>query len=179
MRRLLTRRPSPAMVVAFIALMAALAPTAAALKGVNVVSSNDIITGAVKKSEAGRDSVSSNEVLEDTDPGGGLTGAQITESKLGAVPTATGLAKHAVINGSDGKASRGKGVSSSTRTAAGRYDVVFDRDVRSCTYLATLAGDSAGTIAAQSSATSANAVRVSTFEGGLPTNRSFHLALAC
>src|SRR3954471_11206412 len=179
MRRLIPRRPSPAMVVAFIALMAALAPSAAALKGVNLVSSNDIITGAVHKSDAGRDSVGPNEALEDTDTGGGFTGKQIKEDTLGTVPSAAGLASRAFIDGASAKVLRGQGVTSVSRSAPGRYQVVFNRQANQCVYLALLSGDTAGRIAVDDSTSNANAVEVSTFEGGTPADRSFHLALAC
>jgi hypothetical protein len=167
------------MVVAFIALMAALAPSAAALKGVNLVSSNDIITGAVHKSDAGRDSVGPNEALEDTDPGGGFTGQQIKEETLGTVPSATGLADAAFIDGANAKVLRGKGVTSISRTDAGEYTVAFDRQANKCVDLALLSGDPAGRIVVNDSTTNPNAVLVSTSEGGVPTDRSFHLALAC
>lgn len=180
MRRFLPGRPSPAMVVAFIALMAALAPTAAALKGVNLVSSNDIITGAVKKSEVGRDAVAGNELLEETDTGGGITGAQIVEDKLGTVPGAAGLAYAGLFNGADGKLVRGKGVKSSVKTGTGTYQVEFDREARSCIHLALRVGDAAGQIAAAADATNANAVDVTTVsDGGAPEDRSFNLALSC
>ncbi len=179
MRRLIPRRPSPAMVVAFIALMAGLAPSAAALKGVNLVSSNDIITGAVHKSDAGRDSVGPNEALEDTDPGGGFTGHQIREDKLGTVPTAAGLADAAFIDGANAKVIRGKGVTSISRTSPGEYTVVFDRQANKCVDMALLSGDTTGRIVTNDSTTNPNAVLVSTFEGGVATDRSFHLALAC
>jgi hypothetical protein len=179
MRRLTLRRPSPAMVVAFIALMAALAPSAAALKGVNLVSSNDIITGAVHKSDAGRDSVGPNEALEDTDPGGGFTGQQIKENTLTVVPAAIGLADRAFIDGANAKVLRGEGVTSVNRSGPGEYQVVFDREPGKCVYLALLSGDPAGRIAVNDSTTNKNAVLVSTSEGGVPTDRSFHLALAC
>jgi len=167
------------MVVAFIALMAALAPTAAALKGVNLVSSNDIITGAVKKSEVGRDSVAPNELLEDTDTGGGITGQQVKEDDLGTVPGAAGLAYAGLINGGDGKLVRGKGVKSSARTGTGAYQVVFDREAKTCIYLALRDGAEPGQIAAVADATNANAVNVTTFSGGAPEDRSFNLALSC
>jgi hypothetical protein len=167
------------MVVAFIALMAALAPTAVALKGVNLVSSNDIITGAVKKSEVGRDSVAGNELLEDTDTGGGITGSQIKEDQLGTVPGSAGLAYAGLFNGTDGKLVRGKGVKSSVRTGTGAYQVVFDREAKSCIYLALRDGAEAGQIAAVADATNASAVNVTTFAGGVPEDRSFNLALSC
>ena len=181
MRRLIPGRPSPAMVVAFIALMAAMAPTAAALKGVNLVSSNDIITGAVKKSEAGRDSVGPNELLEDTDNGGGITGQQIKEDELGTVKGAAGLAYAGVINGADGKLVRGKGVKSTAKTGTGAYQVVFDREAKSCVHLAVLDGAEPGQIAAVSNTTNTSAVDVTTFaqNGTTPEDRSFNLALSC
>ena len=179
MRRFLPGRPSPAMVVAFIALMAAMAPTAAALKGVNLVSSNDIITGAVKKSEAGRDSVGPNELLEDTDTGGGITGQQVKEDDLGTVPGAAGLAYAGLFNGTDGKLVRGKGVKSSTRTGTGAYQVVFDRDAKACIHIAVRSTNEPGQIAAVGDATNANAVNVTTTAGGTPEDRSFNLALSC
>jgi hypothetical protein len=179
MRKLISRRPSPAMVVAFIALMAALAPSAAALKGVNLVSSNDIITGAVKKPDAGRDSVGTNEALEDTDPGGGFTSSQIKEETLGVVPNAAGLADRAFIDGANARVIRGQGVTSVSRGSAGEYTVVFDREATRCVYMALLSGDDTGRIVVNDSTTNRNAVQVTTFEGGAPTDRSFHIALAC
>ena len=167
------------MMVAFIALMAALAPSAAALKGVNLVSSNDIIRGAVHKSDAGRDSVGPNEALEDTDTGGGFTGQQIREEKLGTVPSAAGLSDAALIDGADAKVLRGRGVTSVSRSGPGEYTVVFDRQANKCVDLALLTGDDSGRIVVNDSSTDPNAVLVSTFEGGAPRDRSFHLALSC
>jgi len=167
------------MVVAFVALMAALAPSAAALKGVNLVSSNDIITGAVHKSDAGRDSVGPNEALEDTDRGGGFTGQQIKEEALGTVPNAAGLSDAALIDGASAKVLRGRGVTSVSRSGPGDYTVVFDRQANKCVDMALLTGGSSGRIVVNDSSSNPNAVLVSTFEGGVPTDRSFHLVLSC
>ena len=87
MRRI-CRRPSPAMVVGLIALIVAMAPTAGALTGTDIVSSNDIINGAVKKQDAGQDSIGGSEAREDNDSGGGFTGNQINEATLDPVPQA-------------------------------------------------------------------------------------------
>ena len=88
-----SRRPSPAMAVAFIALLAALSGTAVALPGKNTVDSGDIKKGAVKASDIGRNAVTrpkirngavnSQKVGDDS-----LTGADINESTLGQVPSA-------------------------------------------------------------------------------------------
>jgi hypothetical protein len=105
MRRIL-RRPSPAMAVAFIALVLALTGTATALRGSNNVFRDDIARNAVGKSEirsnavgrseaannsigkaeARRNSIGQSELIE-----GAVTGAQVLESSLGTVPNAAQL----------------------------------------------------------------------------------------
>ena len=62
---------------------------------------------------------------------------------------------------------RGRGVTSAVRTGAGQYQVVFDVDVRNCTYFATLGDESAsapgtGQISVTSAAANVNGVRVVT-----------------
>ena len=52
-RKLWERRPSPALVIALIALFAALAGTASALRGKNTVRSDDIAPGQVKRTDLG------------------------------------------------------------------------------------------------------------------------------
>jgi hypothetical protein len=68
------RRPSPALIVAIVALVAALAGSAIALPGKNSVKSNDIAKNAIKSKH-----VKNNK----------LTGNDINESTLGTVPSAT------------------------------------------------------------------------------------------
>jgi hypothetical protein len=96
-------RPSPAMAVAFIALLAALSGTAVALPGRNTVDSGDLKRGAVKNSDIARAAVtgskirngaiSGSKILNGTITGAKLamdtvTGAQINDSTLGTVPRA-------------------------------------------------------------------------------------------
>jgi hypothetical protein len=114
MRDFLARRsPSPAMAVAFVALLAALSGTAVALPGRNTVDSGDIKRGAVKSSDIGRGAVTSSKlrtgavttsklrngsvtgakIRSGTITGADLandtvTGAKINESSLGEVPRA-------------------------------------------------------------------------------------------
>jgi hypothetical protein len=96
-------RPSPAMVVAFVALLAALSGTAVALPGTNTVDSGDIKQGAVKTKDIANGAVTtkklkngavatkklkngavnSQKVKDES-----LTGADINESTLGEVPSA-------------------------------------------------------------------------------------------
>jgi hypothetical protein len=84
----------------------------------------------------------------------------------------------AVIN-SDGTAAQGSGVTSSIRPATGQFDVVFNRDVTTCSYQVTLA-DVQGETIAQPQAAVPNGVFVGTFNSaGTLTNRGFHLAVFC
>ena len=68
----------------------------------NSVGKSEIRTGAGGKTELGRDSVGTNEALEETDKGGGFTTAQIKEETLGKVPDADkldGLDSSALVRG--------------------------------------------------------------------------------
>ena len=183
MGRFIKYRPSPAMVIGFIALFAALSGTASALRGTNLVTSNDIRTGAVKKSDVGRDSVGKSEAREDDDAGGGFGGAQINEQSLDTVPSARGLRHWGVIN-SNGSFVRGAGVTQSVRTGTGQYELTFNQAVTGCAFLATLGRPSslapqAGEIGV-GHAISDNGLRVRTWNSaGNLSDRSFHIALSC
>jgi hypothetical protein len=93
MRRFFVRRPSPAMAVAFVALLAALSGTAVALPGTNTVDSADIKNGQVKNKDVGRNAVTATKVKNGSLTGAdakddSFTGADINESTLGQVPSA-------------------------------------------------------------------------------------------
>ncbi len=111
MSRFISRRPSPALAVAFVALLAALSGTAVALPGKNSVKKDDIASGAVNSSDIRNNAVTSTDVRNSTLRGrdvrnnsltgaditgiqGGdvtnesLTGNDINESTLGKVPSA-------------------------------------------------------------------------------------------
>jgi len=170
--------PSPAMVVALVALFMALGGSAYAL----------VITGASIKngSVAGRDI--KNRSLTGSDIAGNRIGGKaIKESSLGTVPSASvsdGVARFAVVTAA-GVAARTRGVSSISRTSPGRYQVIFDRDVRNCAYIATIgdAGGAApgqGDIATRSLPSNVNGVVVITdADGGAPLDRPFHLLVPC
>jgi hypothetical protein len=106
MSRILRRRPSPAMAVAFIALCVALAGTASALPGRNQVKRDDIARNAVRSNDITRNAIrnrhikarqvtrskiarrSINSLLVGTDA---LVGSNILESSLAKVPDADKL----------------------------------------------------------------------------------------
>jgi hypothetical protein len=173
MRRVLSRRrPSPAMVVAIIALIAALAGTAYA-KSIN--------GGAIQKQTIG-----AGKLKHKT-----LTGYQINLNKLGPVPLAK-RASHtywAVVNNpaSPGNASLAR-ASDSTITATegnGAVSVAFPQNVSGCADIA--ARNNAGTTVpgagyaqTNSSGASANAVEVRTRDDkGAAQDADFHLIVVC
>jgi hypothetical protein len=92
-------RPSPAMVIALIALFVSLGGTAAALSGSNTVFSDDIKDNEVRSADVRDDTLSAGGLAAaDLKPGSvgtseaansSLTGTDIVESSLGEVPSAT------------------------------------------------------------------------------------------
>jgi hypothetical protein len=93
MRNLFARRPSPAMAVAFVALLAALCGTAVALPGKNTVDSGDLKKRAVKRADIARNAVNGRKVRNGSLTGAdtrndSLTGADVNEGTLGEVPSA-------------------------------------------------------------------------------------------
>jgi hypothetical protein len=93
MRRLIARFPSPAMGVAFVALLAALSGTAVALPGTGSVDSGDLKNNAVRSNDIRNNNVSTRDLRDGTVTGNdtrddSLTGLDIDESTLGQVPSA-------------------------------------------------------------------------------------------
>src|SRR5215217_7309068 len=90
---LANRRPTPAMAVAFVALLAALSGTAVALPGKNSVDSGDIKNKTIRGKDLRGNAVTSGKVKNNNLTGtdmrdDSLTGADINESTLGQVPSA-------------------------------------------------------------------------------------------
>ena len=103
MRDFLARRPSPAMAVAFVALLAALSGTAIALPGTNRVDSGDIKNNSVRSKDIRNNNVTSRDIrngsLTGTDTrNDSLTGADLNESTLGQVPSANTANSAATAN---------------------------------------------------------------------------------
>jgi len=165
------RRPSPAMIVACTALFVAMG-------GV----SYGVATGFIDTREIKNNTIRGKDVRTAT-----LTGSDIKESRLGVVPQAEAISHTAVVSGG-GQLVRGRGVTSAARTAAGRYQVIFNRDVRGCVYVATVgdtsaAGPPAGTASVRSLPSNVNGVDVRTVDyntnGDVLTNKPFHLVVSC
>jgi hypothetical protein len=191
--------PSPAMVVALAALVMSLGGSAYALvitgKSIrnNSVTGKDIRNRSLTSRDLRNRTVTSKDVRNRTLTGRDvrrdrLGGGAINEGTLGIVPsalTAHGGARFAVLNGG-GQLVRGRDVSSVARTGDGRYQVVFNADIRGCAYFATVGDESAagapqnGQISVSSLATHANGVDVrTTGSQGRETNRPFHLIVMC
>jgi hypothetical protein len=173
MRTSSSRRPSPAMVVAIVALITALAGTAYAAQTIN--------GGAIKKQTIG-----GGKLKKKT-----LTGFQINTNKLGVVPAAK-RATHtywAVVNNPAGAGnatlSRASDAGISATEGGGAVAVVFPQNVTGCANLADR--NNAGTTVpapgfAQTNAApaNANAVEVRTRdEKGANEDGDFHLAVVC
>jgi hypothetical protein len=93
MRERISRRPSPAMAVAFLALLAALSGTAIALPGTATVDSGDLRNNSVRSKDVRNNNLRGGDVrngsLRGTDVANdSLTGLDVNESTLGTVPTA-------------------------------------------------------------------------------------------
>jgi hypothetical protein len=119
----------------------------------------------------------------------GVGGRAIKESTLATVPgavVANGSAHFAVVN-DQGQQVRARGTTSAARTAVGRYQVVFDRDVRGCAYYATIGDASAAAppqnsqISVSSLGSNVNGVSIRTENGGngAEADRPFHLLVLC
>jgi hypothetical protein len=184
------RMPSPAMVVACLALFVALSGVSYA---VATIGSDDIINGSIRNrdfkdgtlrgQEAKPDGFGPNAIKEQVLDSSKLNAAKI--GKVGSSAVADGITRHGVVS-SVGGLVRGRGITSAARTGAGQYQVVFDVDVRNCTYFATLGDESAaapgtGQISVTSAASNVNGVRVVTRNsaGDMNVDRSFHLMVSC
>jgi hypothetical protein len=173
MSTLKQRRPSPAMVVAIVALVVALAGTAYAAQTIN--------GGAIKKQTIG-----GGKLKQKT-----LTGFQINTNKLGVVPSAV-RATHtywAVVNNpaSPGNATlaRASDAGISAVEGGGAVSVVFPVNVTGCADVAgrNNAGTSvpnAGYAQTNTSAANPNAIEVHTRDkAGNNEDSDFHLIVVC
>jgi hypothetical protein len=178
------------MVVACLALFVALSGVSYA---VATIGSDDIINGSIRNRDFKDGTLRGNEAKRDGFGGGSikeksLDPAQFDATKIGKVNTAgvaDGLARFAVVN-PQGGAVRNRGATSVQRTGEGQYLAIFDRDVRSCAYFATIgdesaSGPGAGVISVASAASNVNGVRVviRNEAGGTFLDRSFHLIVNC
>ena len=173
MRRLMRKRPSPAMIVALVALVVALGGTAYAAQHIN--------GGAIMKQTIG-----GGKLKKKT-----LTGFQINTNKLGIVPSANRAAHTywAVVNNPTGAGNAALARASDTGITAaeggGAVIVAFPQNISGC---ANVAGrDNAGTTVPDSgyaqtntSPANPNAIEVHTRDkAGANEDADFHLIVIC
>jgi hypothetical protein len=172
MRKLFKRRPSPALIVAIVALVAALGGTAYAAQ----INGNSIM----------KQSIGGGKLKQKT-----LTGYQINVNKLGVVPTATRATNTlwAVVSNPAGPGNaslaRASDEGMSVVEAGGAVNVIFPANVSVCANVA--ARDNAGTTVpsagyAQTNISPANpnAVEVHTRDKtGGNEDADFHLIVVC
>ncbi|HMJ73610.1 MAG TPA: hypothetical protein VK471_09630 [Solirubrobacterales bacterium] len=167
------RTPSPAMVVAVIALIVALGGTAIAAQNIN--------GGAIKKQTIG-----GGKLKQKT-----LTGFQINTNKLGVVPAAKRAAHTywAVVNNPAGPGNaalaRASDEGISATEGGGAVTVTFPVNISGCANVAgrNNAGTTppgAGTAQTNTSPANANAIEVRTKDAkGDPEDADFHLIVVC
>jgi hypothetical protein len=171
--------PSPAMAVALLALFMAMGGSAYALV---------ITSGSIKNNTIRSVDVRNRALLGKDMRSNGVGGGAIKESTLGTVPSAFiahGSARFAVVN-AGGQSVRNRGVSSAARTAEGRYQVIFDADIRGCGYYGTIGGPTAaappdnGQITVSGLGSNVNGVDIrTTGANGNDANKPFHLVVLC
>ncbi len=184
------RTPSPALVIACLALFVALSGVAYAAA---TIDSDDIVDGSIRNRDFKDGTLRGNEAKPNGFGGGAIKETTLDASQLDAgdirkvddAGVADGLSRHAVVSAT-GSLSRGRGTTSASRTGEGQYQVVMGVDVKACTYFATL-GDTAdgappaGEIAVSALAGNANGVLVVTRDstGATTVDRPFHLIVSC
>ena len=140
--------PSPALVVASIALIAALTGSAIALPGKSKVQRNDIRKNAVTGPKIRNNAVTGRDVREKTlgeVPRAATAGSADSAATLaGSPPSAFGSRLFAVVEGADGSLHSGAGVVS-TSGSDGTYQVKFDRDLSQCAAIGALSDMDLGT----------------------------------
>ncbi|HST40970.1 MAG TPA: hypothetical protein VLK58_15755 [Conexibacter sp.] len=213
----LRRLPSPAMLVALVALFAALGGTSYAALSANSVNSRTIQNGTIRNEDFKDGTLRGQEFKRDSLGGGAIKEQSLDASKLGAVrlaaratnadnasksalatratladraTVATGAARQLTVAADGARSNDRGGVVSVTKTATGRYQVIFDADVRACAYSATLAitpppadrrdAPVTGEIAAAPLAGNVNGVEIATADSaGLAADRGFQLIVSC
>jgi hypothetical protein len=192
MRALLSLRPSPALVVALLALLVALGDTSwATLQQIrpNSVGTQQLRAGAVTAPKIKTGAVTTNKIrnrtirLADLAPAARRPGPRGPAGPAGPAGVVT---RHwAIVNGS-GSLARGVNATSAGRLGPGQYEVIFNQDVQNCTWHATI-GDPTNIAAGNAGFANTGrrpgnvaGVRVNTRNaaGGL-ADRNFHVLVIC
>ncbi len=197
MRVLRAVRPSPATVIATIALLVALAGTgyAATSLPANSVGPKQLQSNAVTSSKVKNFSLLKADFAPNQIPRGargpvgppGTPGAPGTRGPTGpqGPAGASGSALWAVVNPT-GSLARGSGVVSVSHTATGNYRVQFNKNISACAWLATIGSATTittfGFIETELQTGTTDTVHVEVRDPGnsnTAADRGFHLAVFC
>jgi hypothetical protein len=147
----MARRPSPALVIALIALFVSLG-------GVSFGAAALITGKQIKNNTVGTKDLKNNDVRGKDVRNNTLTGSDVNESRLGKVQSAANADNSAKLGGADpstyakaadilhatvntsataGTLVRGRGATTISRIGIGFYAVTFNRDVSNCTWQAS------------------------------------------
>jgi hypothetical protein len=185
MKAVRRRRVSPALAVACVALLVALAETGWATVS-QLVPRNSVGAAQLKNNAVTSAKIRNGQIrladLHRTARRPGPRGRTGPAGPAGPAGTVTRL--WAVANAS-GSLARAAGTTSSGRLAAGVYEVIFGQNVTNCVFVATV-GDAGEGTGANGAATvtrragNANGVRVETRNlAGALADRAFHLLVVC
>jgi hypothetical protein len=175
-------RVSPALVVASLALLIALAETGWATVS-QLVPRNSVGTAQLRNNAVTSAKIRNGQIrLADLHRTARRPGPRGPAGPAGPAGAVTRL--WAVVNGS-GSIARGAGTTSAGRLGAGVYEVVFNQNVQNCVYVASVGdpGEATGPNGAAMTTRRAgnpNGVRVETRNlGNALADRAFHLIVVC
>lgn len=190
MRGITRWRPSPATVIASIALLVALSGTSYAAFGLapHSVGNLQLKTGAVNS----RVLLNHGVRKIDLAPGVAISGPAGPAGPAGSAgpagptgptgPSGAGAAKAWAVVKADGSLVRQSGVSSVSHTGTGRYTVGFGSDISACAWIATITNTDGGTQTVGEVTTNKDTnstVRVATSAGGIAADEDFAIAAFC
>lgn len=200
MKALLRFRPSPALAVAFVALLVALTETSWAdvtqRAPRNSIGTAQIRPGGVTASDIRTGAVTSNKIrngavgVRDLSRRAALrlrgpAGPPGPAGPAGATGPAGVVTRHWAVVSPSGALARSSGAVTSGRMGLGVYDVIFNANVQGCMYLATEGdagniGGNFGFVSVGRRPGNAAGVRVHTHApNGSAADRGFHLIVVC
>jgi hypothetical protein len=183
--RLARRRPSPALIVACLALFVALGGTSYAV-AVGSIGSPQIRDGSVRSVDVRDNGLRGKDLARDTVDGEAIAEETLDVSKLdlprSEPPTTVEGTLLQVRVEMNGRYSLARGVEDVEHLGAGSYHVIFDRDVSSCVPATTVYPEmpGSGVLMVRPSDETPRAFQVYVSGGdGIPHDLGFYLLVSC